>query len=104
MNDSNLKVNSHYTLELLKEIIKYMNNTVSEIGVIQKELEDLGKNDIWVSKSSSIFSSKCSFIMKDFLQECESTNDLIRNMIKQINVYEQIDKNVLEYLYGNMKI
>ena len=104
MNNTNLKVNTHYSLEVLKEIIKYMNDTVFEIEIIQNEIKNLEKNNVWVSKSSSAFSSKCGFIMKDFLNECESTNNLIRNMIKQINTYEQIDKNVLESLYGNMKI
>ncbi len=102
MQNSNIEL--YYSVEIITEIIKNMNNVISKIQIVKDKINKLSEFDTWNSINAEYFKSKCDYTLNGFISECSRANELIRSLMKNLEEYEALDKKNIESLYGNMSL
>lgn len=99
-----VNVELYYSIEIITEIIKKMNNVIRKIQIVKDNINKLSEFDIWNSTNSEYFKNKCNYVLNEFTLECSRANELIRLLMKILKEYNVLDKNIIEALYGNMSL
>ena len=100
----NFKIESNYSTEIMLEIIKYVNDVSKRIQIIKDKILFMTENEIWTGSNAEYLKNKCDYMLKKYFTECKNTSDIIRNLLKNLEEYEVLDKKVTDSLYGSMKL
>lgn len=96
-----ININSEHSLEIISEIMRYMNSIEEKINCVKEKIQALEKNNIWNSENSVYFSSKCFSSLDKFAAECEITNEMVKSLIVKLENYREIDRKVVQSLNGD---
>lgn len=96
--NTNVEVNSEYSLEILNSIVEHMNRITSRVNTLNESVGKMTESQVWICDNAEEFEKRNSLMCEKFLEECKLTNKMIANLIQGLESYEEVDKKVLQAL------
>ena len=96
--NTNVEINSEYSLEILNSIVEHMNRITSRINTLNESVGKMTESQVWVSDNAEEFEKRNTLMCENFLEECKLTNKMVANLIQGLESYEEVDKKVLQAL------
>ena len=97
----NIKIDVNNSIETLQSIVKH--NIKEQISLVEENTKLIGNESYYSSDSSENLKNKCQNVLTGFNSEVLLVNKSILRIIEILNGYENVDKQILNKLNGDVK-